>query len=204
VYNFLNFALWGCLLLFQVSCTSSKVPPQDNLVVAIAAAPATLDPRSSTDANGMRMNSLIFQSILKIGRNLDLEGDAAEKWETKDKEFIFYLKPGLKFSNGRDITAEDILFSFEEYKKESCPFHSSFKDIEKFEVTQQEQRWLIKIQLKDYSAKFLSSDLPVFKILPKNEILSSAETFSKKPIGSGPFQLEATDSNQIILKKNGN
>ena len=52
-------------LLFLTACTKSKEPPKDSLVVALAAEPKTLDPRYATDANGMRIGFLIFNSPRK-------------------------------------------------------------------------------------------------------------------------------------------
>ena len=66
-----------------------------------------------------------------------------------------------------------------------------------------EKHLVVKIFVKSVQAPFLYSDLPVIKILPKNEILESPENFQKIPLGSGPFQLVKNSFHEILLKRNG-
>ncbi len=188
--------------LFLLSCSKSKIPPKDTMVLALGATPSALDPRYATDANGMRINSLIFHSLVKIGPDLNIVGDAAHKWEIKDSTFTFYLKTDIMFSNGRSLTSEDILFSIEEYKKDSCPFQAAFKDVDEVKVEETKEGLKLSLKLKQYSAKFLTSDLPTFKILPKQEVLSNQNDYSRFPLGSGPYRITKNDSNQIELEKN--
>ncbi|MCB0356455.1 MAG: hypothetical protein KDD40_05580, partial [Bdellovibrionales bacterium] len=86
-----------CLFLFT-ACTKSNEPPKDTLVVALASAPKTLDPRFATDANGMRISALLFNSLVKIGPELKVVGDAAESWEVNGNTYEFRLKPNVYFS----------------------------------------------------------------------------------------------------------
>jgi peptide/nickel transport system substrate-binding protein len=189
-------------ILFVLNCSNKNKPTPDSLVVALAAAPVTLDPRFSTDANGMRINSLIFNSLVKIGPELDVVGDAADSWEVKNNTFSFKLKPNLKFSNGRNVEEEDLRFSFSEYQKDNCPFQSSFKDIKNLNIKTLGEVLVIEFELSQFSAKFLSSDLPVFKILPKKEILEKPDEFAKNPMGTGPFKLNKIDANSVDLNVN--
>ncbi len=199
--KFLSF-LTILFLLTTTACTNSKEPAKDTLVVALASTPKTLDPRFSTDANGMRIDFLLFNSFVKIGTDLNVAGDAAKKWEVNDNEFTFYLKPNITFSNGRKLSAEDIYFSVKEYQKDNCPFKSAFQAIDRVEVSEKDNTFIVKIKLKKFSAKFLSSDLPVLKLLPKKEILENPEQFAKHPFGSGSFKLANMNSSQIELAAN--
>lgn len=125
-----------CILLFWIlSSCSPKELPKDNLFVILDSKPSTLDPRKATDANGMRLVSLIFNGFVKFGNQGELLPDAASSWKLAGLTWTFYLKPNLSFSNGRAVSKEDILFSFEEFKKKSSPFHSAFKNIRSVEVS---------------------------------------------------------------------
>ena len=124
------------LVCFLSSCSTKKLP-QDTLFVILDSKPQTLDPRQATSANGMRLVNLIFNSFIKQGDQGGLDPDLALKWHLKGLTWIFYLKPDLKFSNGRELSKEDILFSFEEFKKKSSVFYSAFKNIKSVEVLTQ-------------------------------------------------------------------
>ena len=172
---------------------------KQSVIVALGSEPRTLDPRKATDANSMRIGELLFQSLVRLGPRLEILPSAAQRWSYKDKVYTFIVGGELRFSNGRKITKEDILFSFEEYRFGNSPFSSSFEIIESVIVEEKKEHFIVKIQLKKESAKFLQSDIPVLKILPKQEMLSAGSEFQKNPIGTGPFKLKSRDSTQLIL-----
>ena len=168
--------------------------------MALGAEPRTLDPTKATDANGMRIGELLFQSLVRLGPDGKVEPSAAHSWNYKDKVYTFLISKNLKFSNGRALAKEDILFSFEKYRSSLSPFASAFHIIESIKIHEEKNQFQLKIKLKKESAKFLSSDLTVVKLLPKQETLSAGADFNKKPIGTGPFTLESRNSGQLILK----
>ena len=167
------------------------------VTVALGSAPRTLDPRKATDANGMRITDLLFQSLVRVGSKGEVLPSVAQSWSYQNKVYTFYLHPHITFSNGRKLAKEDILFSFSEYSKNS-PFSSAFQIIESVKVTKN-KKFVLTLKLKQASAKFLKSDLPVLKILPKKEVLSNEANFQKNPIGSGPFKLKSQSPSEIIL-----
>lgn len=185
--------------ILGASCTKDLSADPDSIVMALSSAPATLDPRFATDANGMRIAGLLFNSLVKIGPELDVVGDAAESWEYQDKVYQFRLRQGLKFSNGRAVTPEDIRFTFSEYQNSISPFRSALTSVKSVEVSEDDRGLLVKIILNEFSAKFLASDLPAIKILPKTEILQHGAEFNQFLIGTGSFKLETQTANEIVL-----
>ena len=193
--------LCALLPLLALACTTNETPPQDTLTVALAASPNTMDPRFATDANGMRIANLVFTSIVRLGPELKVIGEAAESWNYKDKVYTFQLRPGLTFSNGRAVRAEDIEFSFQEYRAEQSVFRSALEPIEKVEVKYDSTARHLKIYLKEFSATLLT-DLSPVKILPKSEVLAAGKDFGQRLIGSGSFQLTSQNANEIVLTAN--
>lgn len=184
------------LLLFP-NCQPHSTP-SDRLVVALDLEPQSLDPRKALDANGMRLVGLIFNGLVKVGPQLQAISDGAESWKKKDLVYEFYLKP-LMFSSGRPVRSEDIEFSFKEFLKKGSFFHSAFKNIAFVRVFKKQNQLVVQIRLKKPSATFLSSDLPVIKILPKQESLQ--KSFFKKPIGTGAFRVVTKHSHEILLQR---
>ncbi len=170
------------------------------VTIALSQMPITLNPLRATDATGMRIVNLIFQSLVYVDKNLQVQPDLAKNWQCSSLTCIFEVPYGNSFSNGRPLTAEDIEFSFQQYQSEESPFHSAFQNIQNVQVDSHSQGFTIQIQLKKSSAPFLSSDLPVLKILPKKEFISHKEKFKKTPIGSGPFILTQQTSHHIQMK----
>ncbi len=192
--------LYLYLLLLALSHCHTKELPKDTLSIALDSEVKNLDPRKATDANSMRIVDLIFSGLVKIGPKLHILPDSAQKWEQKDQDYIFHLKP-LKFSNGRKVTKEDISFSFQEFMKKGSPFFSAFKNIKSVKVSKKKENFIVKITMKQFSATFLSSDLPVIKILPKKEIQKSENKFLKHPIGTGSFKFIHKNSRELLLER---
>ena len=191
------------LLLFLLACFchchSPKSSP-DTLSIVLNSEPTSLDPRKATDANGMRLVNLLFHGLIQLGPELNTVADGASKWSQKGLKYSFSLKP-LSFSNGRSLTKEDLLFTFQEFRKTSSPFYSAFKKIRLVQVTGKAPLFVVHITLKSPSATFLSADLPIIKILPKKETLALGTQFQKKPIGTGEFVLKKNNQKELLLER---
>ena len=185
------------ILFFLFSCTQTTFDP---ITIALSQAPASLDPRYATDAIGMRIGNLIFQSLVRIDKNLKVQPSLAHRWKQTKNTYTFYVQKGKKFSNGRLLKKEDIEFSFQQYQSPKTPFHSAFKVIQNVQIKETPHEFQIILKLKKNSAVFLPNDLPLLRILPKKEILSNENQFQKNPIGTGPFSLVKRDDNHIHLQ----
>lgn len=209
-----------CFLFAGTSCSFKSKKDPNTLTVGLSAIPSTLDPRFALDAEGMKIGSLIFQSLVTIGADMNVVGDAAESWNLTQAGERFHLhfkiKSDLKFSDSNSVTCDDILFSIREYKSESSPFKSAFANI----IDSKCEDLNLHLVLDSYSEKMLNSDLPVLKILPQKLIAPSAikntdsdgkTTNTSKPqaqdfkellVGSGPFAFLSQSETSILLAPN--
>lgn len=193
-----SFVLTLCVGLFS-GCTQKMHDPKESVTLALSAHAKTLDPRFSTDATGQRLNSLIFNSFVRTDSVVDIKGEAAYKWDYKDKTYTFYLHKGLTFSDGSPITKEDILFTFDEYLKPSSPFKSSFDLIESVDANFDGENPIVKVKLKKFSAIFLT-DLSLMKILPKKLVEKYGDAFNDHLVGSGAFKIASKNLSELILE----
>lgn len=122
-----------------------------------------------------------------------LVGAAAEKWEVNADltVFTFHLRPGLKFSNGADITTADVLDSFQQaledpkstLKGRMPPAEFAVPDPSTFVIT-----------LAQSTPSFLVSTLIGVGIYPKG---SDSAVMANTPLSSGPFVLEDWRKGQV-------
>lgn len=197
----LFFALSLTLTLFSAACTKKATQDTSTIYVGLSAEPSTLDPRRATDATGMRLTNLIFTSIVRLGPDMEIIGEAASRWSYSKDVYHFDLRPGLKFHDGTPVTKEDIEFSFAEYRKETSPFASALSTIDTIAVTYGPTGGTLDLKLKKFSASLLT-DLSPVKLLPSSIIKTVGDDFGKKPIGSGPFKFVSADANEIRLDAN--
>ncbi len=74
-----------------------------------------LDPAGSYDLGSSTLEYNLYQTLVTVPPNSsEIVGDAADKCEYGDPQTLTCtLKPGEKFSNGDDLTSEDVKYSFE-------------------------------------------------------------------------------------------
>ena len=69
----------------------------------------------ASDSASHDISSLIFNGLVKYDKNLKLTGDLAESWEVSPDglTITFKLRRGVKWQDGKDFTAEDVMFGFQ-------------------------------------------------------------------------------------------
>lgn len=80
----------------------------------------SLDPATYTDIYMISVGFGTHNSITEIGPDNQLTGDVAESWEaTPDaKTWTFKLRKGIEFSNGKTLTAQDVIASLNHHRGE--------------------------------------------------------------------------------------
>ena len=105
----------ACAILCVVlgGCGNVKRGPGE-IVFLIDTNPANLDPRFATDGQSQRIDALIFDGLLERDAEMNLHGDLAESWETPNPlTYVFHLREGVRFHDGRPVTAADVKATFE-------------------------------------------------------------------------------------------
>ncbi|MFC0388931.1 ABC transporter substrate-binding protein [Muricoccus vinaceus] len=83
-----------------------------NLTLAVAAPPTTLDPHYHTLSPNNMIAEHFFDQLVGRDAAAQLRPGLAESWKLiDDTTWEFKLRRGVKFSNGDEFTAEDVLFT---------------------------------------------------------------------------------------------
>ncbi|RKN46876.1 ABC transporter substrate-binding protein [Streptomyces hoynatensis] len=87
------------------------------IVVGTTSAPTTLDPGGAYDTGAFALLSNLYQSLMTfVPGQEEPVPDAAERCEFTDNQLTVYrcrLRDDLTFSNGDEVTAEDVKFSYD-------------------------------------------------------------------------------------------
>jgi peptide/nickel transport system substrate-binding protein len=112
-YSRLAAALAALSILAGCSGYSQPAPP-GTVNFLIEAAPINLDPRFASDAQSQNLDGLIFSSLVAHDDKMNVIPDLARSWDNPDPlTFIFHLKPGVKFHDGRPLTSADVKYTFD-------------------------------------------------------------------------------------------
>jgi peptide/nickel transport system substrate-binding protein len=101
----------ACTLLLFILGTCSQASAPNELRLCITGDPKTFDPLQVTDENSAIVRYLTGGTLLRIDRVTDeVRPELAESWsvDKKGQSISFQLRPGLKFSDGTTLTAEDV------------------------------------------------------------------------------------------------
>jgi peptide/nickel transport system substrate-binding protein len=192
----------------SASTSSASGTPKKGgtLVFARSVAPTTLDPANTIIAGDIYTLNQIFEPLFITSPSGTLTPWLAKSYTvSKDHlTFAFDLRPGVKFSNGKPLTADDVVFSI---KREAANADGplSFLDFAIKSVTAKGSS-TVMMKLKTPWAPFLS-DISVFAngILPANFGGKSEKAFFQSPVGTGPFMLPSwTADSNLTLKPNPN
>ncbi|AQX18360.1 peptide/nickel transport system substrate-binding protein [Bartonella sp. A1379B] len=165
-----------------------------------------------TTAQGLVANEqfsgLIYETMMVRSRDeaFTLYSLLAEKVELNDErtEITFFLNPKARFSDGKSITVEDVLFTVNLLKdKGRPPFDRYMKRIESIEKIGSHGIKMRFPNSKDREFPLLLAS--VMPILPKHAI--NVDDFEKNGLvkipGSGPYIIEHVDPGErIIYKRN--
>ena len=197
---FLCFLLPAAFFIHP-GCSKSKQKNQKFLVIGMENSPTNLDPRFALDLASTQVIQLIFNSLLTFDINGNLIADLAEKWEIfNNTEYIFYLKKGVRFHDGLEMTSNDVKFTYDFVlnPKNQSPKIGGLEKLKRIEII---DKYTIKFVLSEVFGPFLSNlTLP---IVPGHIVEKVGDSFTKHPVGTGPFKFNSFEINdQIVLKAN--
>jgi peptide/nickel transport system substrate-binding protein len=175
---------------------------KDTLVLGMALEPAPgLDPTGGAAQSISEITLYnIFETLTKINEDGSVSPLLAERWEISPdlKTYTFHLRKGVKFHNGEPFNANAVKFSFERAGAEK----SVNKDKRKFaamtRVAAVDENTLVILNNEiDPNFLFGLGTGTAAIVEPK-----SAETNATKPVGTGPYKLEAWNKgSSVVLTK---
>lgn len=171
--------------------------------------PQTMDPHATNTAPVLGFLNNVYEGLVRRNKEMKIEPALAESWEAIGAEgWRFTLRQGVKFQNGSDFTADDVLFSYERASSEASDVRSWFSPISEVKVVDD---YTIDFMTKAPNPLFPDS-IANFMILDRdwatdNDALlpsKEAENFATRNAnGTGAFMISERDPGvRTVLKPN--
>jgi peptide/nickel transport system substrate-binding protein len=175
---------------------------KDKVTLVLGGDIATLDPQKSASTEDYRVFANIFDTLIKVDKSGKFIPSLASSWKiSKDgKKYTFTIRKGVKFHNGIELTASDVVFTFERAKK--SPYMA--EQVAEVGTVKAIGNYVVEINLKHVYAPFLLS-LDTIDVLSEKTVNAAGAKFGEKPIGTGPYKFVSHSIGQkVILVRNDN
>jgi len=177
--------------------------------------PVTLDPAISADMSSHLYVTQIFSGLVRLDHELNIVPDIAENWElsSDNKTYIFHLRQGVKFHNGRDVKAADFKYSWERACDPDTGSGTAAtylgdivgaKDMlagETGEISGVEviDDYTLQVTIDAPKAYFLSKLAYPTAFVVDRDNMESGEDWWREPDGTGPFKLKEWQGGQWLI-----
>ena len=149
----------------------------------------------------------IYESLLRYDTDLNAEPGLAKSWEVSDDglTYTFHLHDNVKWHDGEPFSAEDVVFSADDFLRETHPrFRVSLNYVESIEAPDANT---VVFTLKEPFGPFLGIfEVGTMPIVPKHIYEGTdykTNPMNNTPIGTGPFKFDEWQKGSYIhLVKN--
>ncbi|MFN8379110.1 MAG: ABC transporter substrate-binding protein [Anaerolineae bacterium] len=205
-------ALLLALLLLLIVALPGTIIAQDSqtLVTASTGDPQTLNGLYANDGNSLSVVTFIVEPLVLGGENWgdSIEPALAESWTVSDDglEYTFNLRRGVKWHDGVEFTANDVLFTYQAVLEESNAIDWRSNLIQngvpfQFEVVDD---YTFKVILSQPDATVLTAlSIPIVPAHAFSSLDIIDTPFNTNPIGTGPYRfVEWNTGENVVLEAN--
>jgi len=217
-----HFTLLGAIICalailpFIINCPSNETPIREKGALNLwDSGPITLDPAISSEMTSHSYVIQIFSGLVRLGDEAKPVPDIAESWQKSDdgKSYIFYLRKGVKFQDGEEVTAQDFSYSWERACHPKIGSQTAVtylgdivgvKDVlegkaAKISGVEVIDNYTLKVTIDAPKAYFLAKlTYPTAFVVDKANV-ESGKKWWLKPNGTGPFKLKEWKKDELLV-----
>ena len=173
----------------EIPAYSALTADADVVIGYIAPAGASLNPTSCIETSLVSLNQLIYESVVDLDAGMKPAPMLADSWEHEGKTWTFKLRSGVMFHNGAEMTALDVVRSWETFISSYVdnPYFSRMQAISSMEATD-----IYTLQVVGQTAGMATLYAMNFPVMQYNTLADQV------PRGSGPYWFIGRDEQDNI------
>ena len=197
----LTFVLALIMLALPVVSLQAEGNEGGTLVISSAGDPTSFNPDYKSDDNLWPMAQNIYNRLIKLTTEDSLIPDLAESYEFSDDglTLTFHLHEGVKWHDGEDFTADDVVWTYTTMMEESWFKADALQGVESIEAPDD----LTVVFNLEYPNVAIISKLGWYGtfILPRHLYEGTdlaTNPANQNPVGTGPFKFESYESGVAV------
>lgn len=177
------------------------------LKVGYNSEPASFDPADFTTVASLYAGYDCYDTLLNFTQDgTDVEPALADSWEQVDSlTYTYHIREGVKFSDGNELTMEDVLYTLQRVTDEGYYMSYLFAAVDSFEVDEATRTLTVHLAYEDSTWKYIPATSP-FCIVEKSVAEAAGDSYGSSPettVGTGPYKLVSwTSGSEIVMEKN--
>jgi peptide/nickel transport system substrate-binding protein len=185
----MSWVLAVALAAALLGATTPAAQAKDSLTIALPTDIATMDPLTDNALVSFPLRLNVFNALTEIGPDGALLPRLAVSWEGSPdaRDWTFELRQGARFQNGEPVTADDVIFSYQQIiDDKASPVRGYLVNVAGID------------RVSDHSVRFRLTDpyalwprqAMTMAIVPRDAYLKMGpKQFGLTPIGSGPYRV---------------
>lgn len=173
---------------------------KDSMTVVIPADPGSLDPHDNVMQNKHQSTRQIYETLVVYDENGKLSPWLAESWEYEDDlTLVLHIRKGVKFHNGDELKASDVLFSLKRTRDDNTPaaMQVAKVDFDKCEIVDDYTLKLVTSEV--YALQLPMLENPLCGIISERAYKESNGNFFDSPIGTGAYKVVKYNSGDSLI-----
>ena len=178
----------------------------DTLVIAVSLDFTTVDTIVSYGTEQSLLISCVAERLFYFDENSEVQPFLVESWEQEDDTtYVYQIRQDVTFSDGTQLTAEDVAFSLNRHLDENNASQLAWM-FEKVELIEQTGDYEVTVTLSEPDATWqYVLATPAGDIISKAYYEENSEDFGTADgglIGSGPYVITSWDTAEMDLEYN--
>ena len=185
-----------CVALGGSFCRPQPKSPSP-MVVSLPYDLDSLEPGRRDRLSDFAVLSNLYEPLVTTDARLRLQPALADRWENPDeKTWVFHLRPGVRFHDGRLVTPRDVAFSFQRL--------AAKEELE----ARRHVAVLVNAEALDETRVMLRTETPMADFLNRVRFIhilpldSTKEELERRPNGTGPYRFVRYDRKEIEVVRN--
>lgn len=163
----------------------------------------SINPLLSNNKQVQEIVKIIYEPLLQINSEYKLEKCLAKDWaKTSETKYIIKLDDTIKWSDGNNLTADDVVFTIQTIKNLNCIYSENVKNIQEVNKVDENTVQIILNQEVPFFEYNLIFPILSLKYFEGQDFVSTEK--NNMPVGTGKYKITENSSDKIILEKNEN